>query len=64
MKYDKKNNLVLEHNAFYIDSRELLSLNQKNNIKRTRCITFHVLRKCHILNGVILSPLKFFWCFQ
>ena len=27
MKYDKKNNLGLEHIAFYVDSRELLSLN-------------------------------------
>lgn len=31
MKYDKKNNLGLEYVAFYVD-RELLSLNQENNI--------------------------------
>lgn len=32
MKYDKKNSLSLEYVAFYVDSRELLSLNQENNI--------------------------------
>lgn len=32
MKYDKKNNLGLEHITFYEDSGELMSLDQENHI--------------------------------